>query len=195
MYQRCASGKTQCKRVQFIVYGSLFRPPSYEDSNVILSLKTTHFRAVVCFGLQFIHGNQSFKEAAFQKAHRSLAIKTGVRIGQDDFEGNGEAGHVHREGTTGAPASVKSDHLGGLLRTGYNAKHLIIIQINDKLLRESLFLQSTSTDLSSLHHRSLVFHPSNQPHRPHRHSLGAPHLCHGNIGFFNQTYACSGEDK
>lgn len=85
---------------------------------MILSLKTTHFRAVVCFRLQFVHGNQSFKEAALQKAHRSLAIKTRVRIGQDEFEGDGKAGHVHREGPTGAPAGVKADHLGGLMHTG-----------------------------------------------------------------------------
>lgn len=33
-----------------------------------------------------------------------------------------------------------------------------------------------STNLPSLDDGPLVFHPSNQPHRPHRNSLGAPHL-------------------
>lgn len=87
----------------------------HADSRATLSLKSTHFRAVVCFRFQFIHGNQSFQKAAFQKAHRSLAIKTSVRIGQDEFEGNGEAGHVHREGPSGTPAGVEADHLGGII--------------------------------------------------------------------------------
>lgn len=82
------------------------------------SVKSTHFRAVVCFGFQFAHGNQSFQEAAFQKAHRSLAVKTSVRIGQDQFEGNGEARHVHGEGPAGTPAGVEADHLGRLFVQG-----------------------------------------------------------------------------
>lgn len=81
-------------------------------------LKTTHFRAVVRFRFQFIHSNQSFKEAAFQKAHGSLAVEASVRIGQDEFEGNGEAGHVHREGPAGAPAGVEANHLVGGDRRG-----------------------------------------------------------------------------
>lgn len=74
--------------------------------------KITHFRAVVCFGFQFAHGHQSFQQAAFQEAHRSLAVETSVRIGQDQFEGNGEARHVHGEGPAGTPAGVEADHLG-----------------------------------------------------------------------------------
>lgn len=80
--------------------------------------KITHFRAVVCFGFQFAHGDQSFQEAAFQKAHRSLAVETSVRIGQDQFEGNGEARHVHGEGPAGTPAGVEADHLGRIFYAG-----------------------------------------------------------------------------
>lgn len=81
--------------------------------------ESAYFWAVVCFRFQFIHGNQSFQEAAFQKAHRSRAIETSVRIGQDEFERNGEASHVHGEGPTGTPAGVEAHHLGGFLCTGY----------------------------------------------------------------------------
>lgn len=74
-------------------------------------LTHTYFSAVVCFGLQFIHGNQSLKKAAFQQAHWCLSVKACLRIGQDQFKGNGEASHVDRKGPTGTPAGMEANDL------------------------------------------------------------------------------------
>lgn len=74
-------------------------------------MSNSYFRTVVRFGLQFVHGNQSLKEAAFQEAHWCISIKTSLWIGQDQFEGHSEAGHVHREGATGTPAGMEANHL------------------------------------------------------------------------------------
>ena len=74
----------------------------------------SYLRAVVRFGLQFIHGNQSLKKAAFKEAHWCLSIETSLWIGQDQFEGHSKSGHVHGEGATGTPAGVEANHLSGI---------------------------------------------------------------------------------
>lgn len=118
------------------------------SSPLSLSLRHTHthsyFRAVVRFGLQFVHGNQSLKEAALQEAHWRVSVKTGLWIGQDQFEGHSEAGHVHREGTTGTPAGVEAHHLRGITR---NTNTMFSVGNNSVVLT---FINRTVDMLSNL---------------------------------------------
>lgn len=83
----------------------------------------SYFCAVVCFGLQLIHCDQTFEEAAFQETHGCFSVKASIWIGQDQFKGHGKASHVHWEGPTGPPAGVEANHLKGSmkvkLRLGY----------------------------------------------------------------------------
>lgn len=73
----------------------------------------SYLSAVVCFGLQLVHCDQTLKQAAFQETHGCFSIKASIRIGQDQLKGHSEAGHVHRKRTIGPPAGVEANHLKG----------------------------------------------------------------------------------